>query len=57
MLNFMSLEKFYINLAYILPKELVKWCYIRVSTYATSIESDKTPYDINVVQALELWGK
>jgi hypothetical protein len=51
-----KLDKFYFWLAWYLPKGLAYWCYIRVASYATSKYPDKTPDEINIMQALACWN-
>jgi hypothetical protein len=40
-----------------LPRELVKWCAVRLMSYSTLTESnrDKTPSEISIMDALQAW--
>lgn len=49
-------NNFWCNLAYMLPKGLVYWCYIRVASNATFVHSTKTPDQINLFEALNAWN-
>lgn len=49
-------EKLLIWIAWHLPKELVKWCYIRVGVYATTGEYGNTVVpEITMTDALKRW--
>lgn len=49
-------NNFWSELAYMLPKRLVYWCYIRVATNATFVHPSKTPSEINLLEALNAWN-
>ena len=40
------MEKLWIRLAWLLPRGLAKWAYIRVFAYATKVHKTKTPDEI-----------
>ena len=46
------LDKFYCFIAYNLPKDLVKWCFVRVATYNTGSDIMS---EITCFKALERW--
>jgi hypothetical protein len=48
-------EKFYMWLAWKLPRDLVKWCCYRVLSWAIMCNPDNTPDEINILKALENW--
>ena len=48
-------NNFYFKLTYLLPKGLIYWCFIRVSSNATYAYPSKTPDEINLMEALNAW--
>jgi hypothetical protein len=51
-------EKFLIWLAWHMPSELVKWCYIRVGAYATTGKHGDTIVPaISMMEALDRWDR
>ena len=48
-------NNFYSKLAYLLPEGLIYWCFIRVATNATFAHPNKTPDEINLIEALNTW--
>jgi hypothetical protein len=49
-------ELFYRWLAWRLPRNLVKWCALRLMAHATFVHRDMTPTDINMLDALSDWS-
>lgn len=49
------IEKFWIWLAWKLPRPLAKWAYIRVATAASVEMSDREMGAIKCIEALEAW--
>lgn len=50
-------ERFYIWFAYHLPKKLVRWCFVRVGTYASFVDNDKVIGEITIMRALDIWER
>ena len=48
-------NNFYFKLTDLLPKGLIYWCFIRVSSNATYAYPSKTPDEINLMEALNAW--
>lgn len=43
--------------AWRLPPELIKWCYVRVIATATTEKfADKTPHEVSIMDALAWWS-
>ena len=51
----MAREQLLSCLAYLLPRDLVYWCAIRVAAEATVRYSKRTPSEISVEEALRAW--
>ncbi len=49
-------EKFYCWLAWRLPRELVKWCAVRVFAEGTFVHRELTASELTAMQALEAWN-
>lgn len=50
------IDKFWMWLAWILPKRLVYWCSVRLFTHATVGKySEQVVGDLKVIDALERW--
>lgn len=51
------LEKLWITIAWILPRSLVKWCFVRVASSATTGEhADELVSQLTVLEALRRWN-
>ncbi len=49
-------EKIARSIAWMLPKRVAKWAFIRVHTYATVTDyTDRTPEQVDVFDALKCW--
>ena len=52
------MERFYMWLAWVLPKKLVYWCAIRLMSFATVGEySDTVVPELKAIDALIRWDK
>jgi len=51
----MAREQLLSHLAYLLPRDLVYWCAIRVAAEATVRHSSRTPSAISIEEALRAW--
>jgi len=50
-------QKLYEKIAYLLPKGIVYWCYIRMHTHATYQFPLKSPEEVSCFDAMEVWYK
>jgi len=50
------IERFWIWFAWRLPRPLAYWATIRVVTATYSDEDDRTPCDVNALDALKAWS-
>ena len=48
-------EKFWIWLAWKLPKDLVYWCAVRVASHATTTAGVEEPDRVGIIQMLKRW--
>lgn len=49
------MDKLWMKLAWMLPKPVAKWAYIRVWAHATSIHGDKSIDQISYQDAMRAW--
>lgn len=56
--RYIRTEKFWRTLAWMLPRALVKWCFVRVAAHATTGQWGEThPSTITVMEALGRWDE
>ena len=49
------MDKFWMQLAWLLPKQLVKWAYVRLHVHATTAYPSKVIDDISCFDAMKAW--
>lgn len=50
-------EKIICWIAFHLPRYLIYWCAIRLLKQATLVYSDRSPYEIDILEAIDAWNK
>lgn len=53
-----KMDKLQMHIAWLLPKQLVKWCFVRVTAHATTGKyGDTVVPELTAMDALSRWNK